>query len=689
MSAVARRMASELLDPHGLEAFLANRLIPLNKCPGLRPIGIGETPRRIISKTIVTILKDDIRTSAGPLQLCCGHEAGCEAIVHCMHSLFEKEDTEAVLLVDADNAFNRLNRSLALVNIPVICPPVATFAINCYRSPSRLFVTGGAELSSKEGTTQGDPLSMPLYALATTPLIQQLRGEVTQTWYADDAQAAGKLSSLRHWWDSLVCRGPSYGYFANSSKTILIVKPEYMGEAKRVFEGTGIQFSDGGRDLGGAIGSDEFTSKYLQDKISSLCEVMETLSYIAVSSPQAAHSAFCHGIRHKWTYLQRIHKNVSNLFAPLETVIREKFIPALLGGLHVNEMERNLLALPAKLGGLAIENPTTSSDHKHQASLKITNAISSMIVRQDSSITVNLHQQREIKQKIINERKSKEKENAAEILASAPAAMQRAVLIAQEKGASSFITSLPLQRYGFSLSKTEFRDAILMRYMWPLSNLPSRCVCGSPFSMEHSQICHTGGFINMRHDQIKTLLYKEMSEVLRDVEVEPSLTPLSGEVILPASANREPDARSDIRARGFWTEQQSAFFDVRVFYPHAPSYLSRSLSGLCKSFEQEKKRKYSDRILQIDHGFFTPLVFSSCGGMGPETSSAIKKLASMVAEKRNEQYSHTISLLRMRISFALIRASLICLRGTRLRSHHNITHWAPADSLLHELRAEV
>jgi hypothetical protein len=206
--------------------------------------------------------------------------------------------------------------------------------------------------------------------------------------------------------------------------------------------------------------------------------------------------------------------------------------------------------------------------------------------------------------------------------------------------------------------------------------------------MEHSQICHTGGFINMRHDQIKTLLYNEMSEVFRDVQVEPSLTPLSGEVILPASANREPDARSDIRARGFWTEQQSAFFDVRVFYPHAPSYLSRSLSGLCKSFEQEKKRKYSDRILQIDHGSFTPLVFSSCGGMGPETSSAIRKLASMVAEKRNEQYSHTISLLRMRISFALIRASLICLRGTRLRSHHNISHWAPADSLLHELRAE-
>jgi hypothetical protein len=193
----------------------------------------------------------------------------------------------------------------------------------------------------------------------------------------------------------------------------------------------------------------------------------------------------------------------------------------------------------------------------------------------------------------------------------------------------------------------------------------------------------------MRHDGIRDLLAGEMRDALLDVQLEPPLLPLSGEVILPATANRDSDARADIRARGFWTDQQSAFFDVRVFYPHAPSYLSRSVPALCKTFEQEKKRVYGDRILNVDHGSFTPLVFSNCGGVGPETSAALRKLASMVAEKRGENYSHTIALLRLRISFALIRSSLVCLRGTRHRVSRPQLYEAPSDSVLHELRSEA
>jgi hypothetical protein len=194
----------------------------------------------------------------------------------------------------------------------------------------------------------------------------------------------------------------------------------------------------------------------------------------------------------------------------------------------------------------------------------------------------------------------------------------------------------------------------------------------------------------MRHDTIRDILAAEMRDVLRDVAVEPTLTPLSGEVILPASANREPDARADIRARGFWADQQSAYFDIRVFYPHAPSYLSRSLSGLCKSFEAEKKRQYGDRILHVENGTFTPLVFSSCGGMGQEATSAIKKLASMAADKRHESYSKVINLLRLRLQFALLRAALVCLRGTRSRPQSGaFCMHIPADVVLHEIRGDT
>ena len=81
---------------------------------------------------------------------------------------------EAVLMVDASNAFNSLNRQVALRNILHICPSIAPAIINSYRSDSYLFI-GGEVMHSSEGTTQGDPLAMVMYAIATLPLIRQLK----------------------------------------------------------------------------------------------------------------------------------------------------------------------------------------------------------------------------------------------------------------------------------------------------------------------------------------------------------------------------------------------------------------------------------------------------------------------------------------------------------------------------------
>ena len=77
--------------------------------------------------------------------------------------------------------------------------------------------------------------------------------------------------------------------------------------------------------------------------------------------------------------------------------------------------------------------------------------------------------------------------------------------------------------------------------------------------------------------------------------------------------------------------QQNAFFDVRVFYPHTSSYSSRSLASLYQSFEHEKKAKYADRILQVEHGTFTPLIFSSCGGMSREMAIALKVITTLTS----------------------------------------------------------
>ncbi len=131
--------------------------------------------------------------------------------MHAVRTSFESENNEGVLLVDASNAFNSLNRQVALHNIQRLYPPLATILINNYRAPTELFVDGHT-LLSQEGTTQGDPLAMPMYALATIPLIRKLEGNHKQIWYADDAAAVGKITKLRDWWDKLTTAGPGYGY---------------------------------------------------------------------------------------------------------------------------------------------------------------------------------------------------------------------------------------------------------------------------------------------------------------------------------------------------------------------------------------------------------------------------------------------------------------------------------------------
>ena len=124
------------------EAWTACRLIPLDKNPGVRPIGVGEVLRRIIGKAILSVIKPEILSSAGNLQLCAGQAGGCEAAVHAMSDIFEEEETDALLLLDADNAFNSLNRRVLLHNIQYLCQPMAIYIRNCYSVPSRLFVLG-------------------------------------------------------------------------------------------------------------------------------------------------------------------------------------------------------------------------------------------------------------------------------------------------------------------------------------------------------------------------------------------------------------------------------------------------------------------------------------------------------------------------------------------------------------------
>jgi frataxin-like iron-binding protein CyaY len=127
---------------------------------------------------------------------------------------FDEEGTDGILLIDATNAFNQMNRAVAMHNLQLTCNKMSMYIINTYRSPSRLFICGGGEILSQEGTTQGDRLAMPWYSVNTAVIIQSLRlniPEVKQVWLADDSAGGGRLVQLHNWYKYLEGEGKKYG----------------------------------------------------------------------------------------------------------------------------------------------------------------------------------------------------------------------------------------------------------------------------------------------------------------------------------------------------------------------------------------------------------------------------------------------------------------------------------------------
>ena len=261
------------------------------------------------------------------------------------------------------------------MNIQTLCPPFSTALINIYRESTDLFL-GANTLLSQEGTTQGDPLAMPFYALATKPLIDRLSTDtpdLKQIWYADDATAAGKISDLKKWWDNLTKLGPSFGYFVNPKKTWLVTKDGSLSTASQIFGDSEVNITTEGRPvLGSPIGKQEFISDFVTGKVTHWIAEIEKLSEIADSQPHAAYGAITHGLASKWAYLSRTTPGIDQLLLPLENSIRTTLLPKLTGRDAPNDLERSLFALPARLGGLNIGNLASLAVEQYTSSQQVT-----------------------------------------------------------------------------------------------------------------------------------------------------------------------------------------------------------------------------------------------------------------------------------------------------------------------------
>ena len=544
---------------------------------------------------------------------------------------------------------------------------MSTYVRNCYCTPSRLFILGGSELYSAEGTTQGDPLAMPVYAVGLTTLLPLIKStvEVKHAAYADDLGGLGKLIEIRTWWDNICKFGPLLGYYPEPSKSWLIVKEQLADDASQIFSDTEIKITTEGRKyLGGFIGKQEAQSQYAKELVSKWIKEVKVLSKIAKCEPQTAYTAFVGGYRHKLTYHIRTFENLSEYLKPLDDVITSEFIPAITEGRICSEDERLLLSLPVKLGGLAIPIFSKTSNDEFENSKIACKELTNNIKEQKQSYQFNQKLHSNITNEIVKKREAKNAETIEQLRKQMSDEFLRANDLAQMKGSSSWLTALPLKDENYILNKREFFDALAIRYRWQLKRIPSVCACGKRFNLDHAMSCLKGGFIHQRHDIIRDTLAKFFSEVCTDVEIEPALLPLTGE-ILPKSTKSADDARLDIAARSFWQRGERALFDIRVFNPFAPSYSKQKLPNAFLSNEREKKRAYNRRVIEVEHGSFTPFVSTPYGGYGREAERCISELAILISKKRDTNISCVSNCLRTKLSFITVRSAVLCVRGTK------------------------
>ncbi len=295
------------------------------------------------------------------------------------------------------------------------------------------------------------------------------------------AYAGGNLSSLRNFWDVLVQYGPAHGYFPKSSKTFLVVKPEYQAAAVEEFSGSGVQLvedeevltrKDGQRHLGAAVGSPDFVAAYLDEKVASWAEQVTHLADIAATQPHAAYAGFVFGLRHRWSFIQRTMPTAGVHMQPLKYAIDHKLLPALVNH-ELSDMELDLLRMPARFGGMSFENPVVDSEQKY---LECTANLTQQILGCETDLMECIESARKRKVTGRQGREALLKVKDDDLQRRLPEAQRRAMVQARKKGGSSILTTIPVAEHRFCFDvKADFHDHVHLCYCWPLDNLPSGC----------------------------------------------------------------------------------------------------------------------------------------------------------------------------------------------------------------------
>ncbi|KAI2498784.1 hypothetical protein MHU86_15687 [Fragilaria crotonensis] len=475
---------------------------------------------------------------------------------------------------------------------------------------------------------------------------------------------AGPVDGIAEAQRLLLELGPRRGYFPEPDKSILIVPLATPPTALESLAEFNFRHEEGHRYLGGFVGSGAAEAAWVDPQVQQWIEGVHCLAAAARRYPQTAYAGLSQSLQSEWQYLQRVTPDIAPAFAPLEAAIATVFLPALLDA-SVEEVAklRPLLALPTRLGGLGIPDPTTTGAFCYAASTASTNLLHCSLVegaplcaaahRRDAStgrLAAKAHQ-----------RHATEGRLAAILDGSRPMEKRR---IIRSAATGAWLSTRPSLLNGSDLSAEEFRDGVRLRLGLTPTSLPPRCDgCGERFTTEHAMSCRKGGLILHRHNDLVATWGQLCGQAHTPSTVSDEPLIQTSQDAQAAGANRTeptPELRGDIAVHGFWTRGTTAIFDVRVTDTDAPRIATPPGEGPASREGEESQIR---RLCIARRRTFTPRLLS--GRHARRGGHRAWRLASSLASKWRRSYSEVCGFVRSRLAIALVRSASRCLRADR------------------------
>ena len=684
LGVVNRALAGDM--PASLRPYWASAPItPLLKPNGgIRPIAVGLTLRRLVSKVALAAVLPAVSEYLQPHQVGVGVRGGAEGLVHALNRLVADQQHSPDLVVvslDFKNAFNTVDRNRMLEEVVLHCPSILHYVEMTYGCAARQYV-GQHVVESTTGVQQGDPLSPLLFALTVHPLIRDIHEqcpEMHQGWYLDDGTFVGPRPVVQHAVQLVVNREQAFGLSLNPQKCRVWAPVSNPLHLRGFPVGFVHEHRAGLTVLGAPITlSVEYAASVAQSLVDAAAVSLQRLSILRHPQAELLLLRNCLGAC-KVVFTARCMPSAAattafTAFDALQTRVLQSIVTA--GGGGFGPLQQSLAALPIAKGGLGITTATSLLPCAYLASVTQTASLQTSILAASDAPLVPpavaaradycalvpefdaalLEDPDFVRGKVQAQLSKPLGQRAYRELIDDPARSdrERAVLHSlTQPGASDWLLALPVPHLQQTMSPESFRCRLQYQLLIPIFQERSQCpYCLRELDVwgDHAVHCTSGGDVAIvgRHYSVRNGLDAVLTSARQRVTREPPFpTPVPG----------HERRRADLRLHG-WEEGRDLYVDVVGSSPLTVANLQHFVpGGAATRAAEDKQTRYAVVLArQQPPVAFQAFAFETFGGLHADALALVKRLQGLLNQAIIAQEDVEGYFVLRRVSFIIAAA---------------------------------